>query len=196
MASRKLSTGFTSMDETGEAPLPTGPGSDLNEFKGEVSPPASPELIEPVASEQSPCPSQTSSSAEPEQQRIELVCPLCGCQHVRRSPRRGPIEYFRSFFGFYPYRCLGCSSRSFLKTSSNVPQPKRTTGPIEQFGEILGLRTDRWRDSLSRFLHLRKGLEKRRRPSERRRQELFVWGGGIVVFLALFSLLIWVTGRK
>jgi hypothetical protein len=180
------------MDETSEAPLPTGPVSNLKEFTLEVPPSVSPELNQTVDPEQAPSPSPTSSSAEPEQQRTALICPLCGCQHVRRSPRRGLIERLRSFFGFYPYRCLGCSSRSFLRTSSNAPQPKRTTGLIQQFGEIIGLRTHRWRDSLSRFLH----LKKRRRPSERSRQEMFIWGGGIVVFLALFSLLIWVTGRK
>ena len=182
------------MDETGETPLPTGPVSNLKESTLEVPPPALPEFNPTVPPEQAPCPSLTSSSAAPEH-RTALICAECGCKHVRRSPRRGLIERLRSLFGFYPYRCLGCSSRSFLRTSSSL-QPKRTTGLIEQFGEILGLRTDRWRDSLSRFLHLRKGLEKRRRPSERRRQEMFVWGSGIVVFLALFSLLIWVTGRK
>src|ERR1035438_6084371 len=195
MVSRSQILTLPSMDETGEAPLPTGPVSDLKEFTGEVSPPALPELNQTVVSERAPSPSLTSSSAEPDQ-RTEMVCPKCGCQHVRRSPRRGPIEHLRSLFGFYPYRCLGCSSRSFLRTSSNVPRPKRTTGLIEQFGEILGLCTHRWHDSLSRFLHLRKGLGKRRRPSDRRRQEMFIWGSGIVVFLALFSLLIWVTGRK
>ena len=184
------------MDETGEAPLPTGPVSNLKGFTLEVPPPALPEFNPTVPSEQARCPSPTSSSPEPEQQRTALVCPKCRCQHVRRSPRRGPIEHFRSLFGFYPYRCVGCSSRPFLRTSSNVPQPKRTTGPIDQFLEILGLGTRRWLDSLSRFLHLRKGLAKRKRSSDRRRQEMFIWGGGIVVFLALFSLLIWVPGRK
>jgi hypothetical protein len=184
------------MDETGEAPLPTGPVSNLKEFTLEVPPPASPELTEPVASGQAPSPSPTSSSTEPEPQRTALICPLCGCQHVRRSPRRGPIEHFRSFFGFYPYRCLGCSSRSFLRTSSNVPRPKRTTGLIEQVLEIRGLCTHRWHDSLSRFLHLRKRLGKRRRTSYGTRREMLLYGSGIVVFLALFFLLIWVTGRK
>jgi hypothetical protein len=42
----------------------------------------------------------------------------------------------------------------------------------------------------------RKWLAKRRRRSHDTRQEMFIWGSGIVVFLALFSLLIWVTGRK
>ena len=184
------------MDEISEAPLPPGPGSNLKEITIDVPPPASADLTEPVASGQTRSPSPTSSSTEPEQQRTALICPLCGCQHVRRSPRRGPIEHFRSFFGFYPYRCLGCSSRSFLRSSSNLPRPKRTTGLIDQFGGILGLCARRWHDSLSRFLHLRKRLGKRRRPSDRRRQEMFIWGSGIVVFLALFSLLIWVTGRK
>jgi hypothetical protein len=184
------------MDETGEAPLPTGPGSNLKEFTREVPPPALPEFNPTVPSGQPPSPSPTASSTEPDQ-RTELICPLCGCQHVRRSPRRGLIERLRSLFGFYPYRCLGCSSRSFLRTSSNVARPKRTTGPIEHFGEILGLRTRRWRESLSRFfLHPRKWLAKRRRQSYRTQREMLLYGSGIVVFLALFSLLIWATSRK
>jgi hypothetical protein len=188
--------GFTSMDEMSEERRPTGPGANLKEITIDVPPPASPDLTERVASGQTASQSLTSSSAEPDQQRTEMICPLCGCQHVRRSPRRGPIEHLRSFFGFYPYRCLGCSSRSFLRTSLDLLPPKRTTGLIEQFLEILGLRTHRWHDSLSRFLHLRKWLRKRRRPSDRRRREMLLYGGGIVVFLALFSLLIWVMGRK
>jgi hypothetical protein len=183
------------MDETGEAPLPTGPGSNLKEFTREVPPPALPEFNPTVPSGQPPSPSPTASSTEPDQ-RTELICPLCGCQHVRRSPRRGLIERLRSLFGFYPYRCLGCSSRSFLKTSSDLPRPKRTMGPVDQFLEILGLGTRRWLDSLSRFLHLRKWLGKRRRPSYGTRRDILLYGGGIVVFLALLSFLIWVTGRK
>ena len=139
------------MDETGEAPLPTGPVSNLKEFTLEVPPPASPELTEPVASGQAPSPSPTSSSTEPEPQRTALICPLCGCQHVRRSPRRGPIEHFRSFFGFYPYRCLGCSSRSFLKTSSSLLQPKRTTGRIDQLRGVLGICRLLWHEYFSQF---------------------------------------------
>ena len=185
------------MDETGEAPLPTGPVSNLKGFTLEVPPPALPEFNPTVPSEQARCPSPTSSSPEPEQQRTALVCPKCRCQHVRRSSRRGPIEHFRSLFGFYPYRCVGCSSRPFLKTSSNVPRPKRTTGPIDQFRGIRGLCVLLWYEYFSQvFLHPRKWLAKRRRRSHDTRQEMFIWGSGIVVFLALFSLLIWVTGRK
>jgi len=185
------------MDETGEAPLPTGPVSKLKELTLEVPPPALPEFNPTVPSEQARCPSPTSSSPEPEQQRTALVCPKCRCQHVRRSSRRGPIEHFRSLFGFYPYRCVGCSSRFFLRTSSNVPRPKRTTGPIDQFRGIRGLCALLWYEYFSQvFLHPRKWLAKRRRRSHDTRQEMFIWGSGIVVFLALFSLLIWVTGRK
>src|ERR1035438_8706498 len=168
------------MDEISEAPLPPGPGSNLKEITIDVPPPASADLTEPVASGQTRSPSPTSSSTEPEQQRTALICPLCGCQHVRRSPRRGPIEHFRSFFGFYPYRCLGCSSRSFLRSSSNLPRPKRTTGRVEQFLEILGRYTHRWRDYFLRlFLHPRKWAAGRRRLSPRTRREMILWGGGV-----------------
>ena len=174
------------MDDTGEAPLPTGPVGNLKEFALEVPPPVLPELNQTVDSE-----------PEPEQRRTELVCPLCGCKHVRRSPRRGLVERFRSLFSFYPYRCLGCSSRSFLRTSSSLLQPKRTTGLTEHFGEILGLRTGRWRRSVSRFfLYPRKWLARRRRPWYRTRREMLLYGSGILGFLALLSLLIWATGTK
>jgi hypothetical protein len=56
------------MDETGEAPLPTGPVSNLKGFTLEVPPPALPEFNPTVPSEQARCPSPTSSSPEPEQQ--------------------------------------------------------------------------------------------------------------------------------
>jgi hypothetical protein len=156
------------MDDTGEAPLPTGPVGNLKEFALEVPPPVLPELNQTVDSE-----------PEPEQRRTELVCPLCGCKHVRRSPRRGLV------------------SRSFLRTSSSLLQPKRTTGLTEHFGEILGLRTGRWRRSVSRFfLYPRKWLARRRRPWYRTRREMLLYGGGILGFLAFLSLLIWVTGTK
>jgi len=103
-----------------------------------------------TVSKQAPSPSLTSSSAEPEQQ-TELVCPECGSTHVRRSQRTGPSERFRGLFGFYPYRCRGCSSRFFLKTSSNLLRRPHTTGPIKRFREILGLFTYRWHEYLSRF---------------------------------------------
>src|ERR1035438_3894668 len=171
------------MDEISEAPLPPGPGSNLKEITIDVPPPASADLTEPVASGQTRSPSPTSSSTEPEQQRTALICPLCGCQHVRRSPRRGPIGHFRSFFGFYPYRCLGCSSRSFLRSSSNLRRQKRTTGPIEHFEAILGLRTNRWHESLSRFFCIPEVAGKCKRPSYCMRREVLLCGGGIVVFL-------------
>jgi DNA-directed RNA polymerase subunit RPC12/RpoP len=149
-----------------------------------------------TVSKQAPSPSLTSSSAEPEQQ-TELVCPECGSTHVRRSQRTGPSERFRGLFGFYPYRCRGCSSRFFLKTSSNLLRRPHTTGPIKRFREILGLFTYRWHEYLSRFFRPpRKWPAERRRAWHRTRRQMLVWAGGIVGFLAILYYLIRDTGPK
>jgi energy-converting hydrogenase Eha subunit G len=65
-----------------------------------------------------------------------------------------------------------------------VPRPKRTTGPVDQFRGIRGLCALLWYEYFSQvFLHPRKWLAKRRRRSHDTRQEMFIWGSGIVVFL-------------
>ena len=45
----------------------------------------------------------------------DLTCPNCGQTFVRRSHRKGPLEYLCSFLLIYPYRCQLCAHR-FLAT--------------------------------------------------------------------------------
>src|ERR1039458_4436262 len=106
--------------------------SSYEEFTIEVPPPAAPELKPAVVSKQAPSHRRTPSRVKPEQQ-TETLCPKCGSKHLRRSRRTGPIERFREFFGFYPYRCHECLSRSFLKTS-----PQSTEGGPVQSPETAG----------------------------------------------------------
>src|ERR1019366_2942601 len=106
--------------------------SSYEEFTIEVPPPAAPELKPAVVSKQAPSHRRTPSRVKPEQQ-AETLCPKCGSKHLRRSRRTGPIERFREFFGFYPYRCHECLSRSFLKTSSDLLERARSSRSDEVF---------------------------------------------------------------
>jgi ribosomal protein L37AE/L43A len=112
---------------------------------------------------------RTSSSVKP-QQRREAICPKCGSQRLRRSRRTGPIERLRELFGFYPYRCHECLSRSFLRTSSGLLELARSKS--------------------------KKRPEERRRARERTRREILLWGSGILGFLAILYYLIRDTGPK
>ena len=143
--------------------------SSYEEFTIETPPPAAPELKRAVVSKQAPSHRRTSSPAKPEQQR-EAICPRCGSKHLRRSRRTGPIERFCEVFGFYPYRCHECLSRSFLKTSSDLLERVRSSP--------------------------RKRPEERKRARQRTRRELLLWGGGIFGFLAFLYYMIRDTGPK
>jgi proteasome lid subunit RPN8/RPN11 len=143
--------------------------SSYEEFTIETPPPAAPELKPAVVSKRAPSHRRTSSPAKTEPQR-EAICPRCGSKHVRRSRRTGPIERFREVFGYYPYRCHECLSRSFLKTSSDLLERARSSP--------------------------RKRPEERKRAQQRTRRELLLWGGGILGFLAILHYLIRDTGPK
>lgn len=141
--------------------------SSYEEFAIEA-PPAAPERKQPV-SEPARVHRRTPSPAEPSPHR-EAICPKCGSKHIRRSRRTGPIERFREVFGFYPYRCHECLSRSFLKTAPNLLKAARSSP--------------------------RKRPEERRRARQRTRREMLLWGGGIFGFLAILYYIIRDTGPK
>jgi hypothetical protein len=45
-----------------------------------------------------------------------MKCPRCQYYGVERSKRRGFLEKrIMSLFGYYPWRCAGCSNRFFLR---------------------------------------------------------------------------------
>ena len=143
--------------------------SSYEEFAIEAPPPPVPERKQPVLSEPAPAHRPTPSPAKPEPQR-EAICPKCGSKHLRRSRRTGPIERFREVFGFYPYRCHECLSRSFLKTSPNLLKVARSSP--------------------------RRRPEERKRARQRTRREILLWGGGIFGFLAILYYIIRDTGPK
>lgn len=106
---------------------------------------------------------------QPERPR-EAICPRCGSKHLRRSRRMGLTEAVCAVFGFYPYRCHECLSRSFLKTSPKLLERLRSSA--------------------------RKRPAERIRVRERTRREILLWGGGILGFLAALQYLIRDTGPK
>jgi len=143
--------------------------SSYEEFSIEAPPAAAPELRPVAASKPDSFHRRMPSPAKPEPPR-EAICPKCGSKHLRRSRRTGPIERFREVFGFYPYRCHECLSRSFLRTSSGILERARSSP--------------------------RRRPEERKRARERTRREILLWGGGIFGFLAILYYIVRDTGPK
>ena len=137
--------------------------ASYEEFAIEAPPPAVPERKQPVVSEPAPVYRRTTSPAKPEP-HCEAICPKCGSKHLRRSRRAGPIERFREVFGYYPYRCHECLSRSFLKTSSGLLESARSSP--------------------------RRRPEERKRARQRTRREILLWGGGVFGFLAILYYIV------
>lgn len=143
--------------------------SAYEEFSIEAPAPSTPEpkhAAVPVRAESR----SRKTSAKPEPQQTEALCPRCGSKQLRRSRRTGPVERFQGFFGFYPYRCHECLSRSFLKTSSPLLERARASR--------------------------RKRPEERKRAWQRTRRETLLWSGGIIGFLAILYYLVRDTGPK
>lgn len=42
-----------------------------------------------------------------------MTCPQCGLDDVRRSRRQGWLDSWRSWMGWYPYRCGECGERFY-----------------------------------------------------------------------------------
>lgn len=144
--------------------------SSYEEFTLETSTPAASEAKQAVVSKRAPSQKWTSSPAKIEQQQREPICPKCGSRHLRRSRRTGAIERFREFFGYYPYRCHECLSRSFLKTASGILESARPSP--------------------------RRRAEERKRARDRTRREILLWGAGILGFLAILRYLVRDSGPK
>jgi proteasome lid subunit RPN8/RPN11/DNA-directed RNA polymerase subunit RPC12/RpoP len=144
--------------------------SAYEEFTVEAPPPAAPEPGRPVVSKRAASDKRTPSSRKPEPQKTELLCPRCGSQRLRRSRRTGPMERLRGIFGFDPYRCHECLSRSFLKTSSGFLELARS--------------------------NRRRRPEERKRARQRTRREVLLWCGSVFGFLAILYYLIRDTGPK
>ena len=144
--------------------------SSYEEFTIETPPPPAPELKPVAVSRKVSSHRRTTSAAKPEPQQAEPICPKCGGKHLRRSRRTGPIERIRQVFGYYPYRCHECLSRSFLKTSPNLLRVARSSP--------------------------RKRPEERKRARQRTRREILLWGGGIFGFLAILYYIVRDTGPK
>jgi len=142
--------------------------SSYEEFSIEI-PPAAPAIKQAVVSSKAQRHKRTASPSKPEQRR-EAICPTCGSKRLRRSHRRGSIERIGEFFGYCPYRCHECLSRSFLKTSPGLLERARSSS--------------------------RKRPEERRRAWQRTRREILLWGAGLLGFLAILYYLIRYSGPK
>jgi hypothetical protein len=102
-------------------------------------------------------------------ERERLACPKCGCKQLRRSHRTNAFQRLPVLFGYYPYRCQECLSRSFLKTSDLL-------------------------DAVRPNSHKRP--EERRRAWLRARREMLLWSVGILGFLVVLHYLIRETDPK
>jgi predicted RNA-binding Zn-ribbon protein involved in translation (DUF1610 family) len=61
---------------------------------------------------------------------VDLQCPKCGSERVRRIERKGILErrLFKSF-GYFPWRCATCREKFFLKRRSrDNNKPKEYVG--------------------------------------------------------------------
>ncbi len=163
-ADRPTRAGFFFRDAAGQVQA----DASYQEFTVETPPP---EAGRPQASSSRDGASsqQASSAAKPQPQAQALVCPRCGSGHIRRSHRANAFERLRGIFGYRPYRCHECLSRSFLKTA-----------------EVL--------DSIRPSAHKRP--EERRRARQRTRREVLLWGGGTLGFLAILYYLVRDNGPK
>jgi proteasome lid subunit RPN8/RPN11 len=144
--------------------------SAYEEFTIEAPPPAAPEPGRPVVSKWAASHKRTPPSRKLEPQQPELLCSRCGSQRLHRSRRTGPMDRLRGIFGFHPYRCHECLSRSFLKTSSGLLDLARS--------------------------NRRRRPEERKRVRQRTRREVLLWSGAVFGFLAILYYLIRDTGPK
>lgn len=89
--------------------------------------------------------------------RLRPTCPKCGGKHIRRSHRQNALEQLMGYFDLYPYRCGECLSRFLRKSPSGLLEHRR--GRSE------------------------KRPAERRRTRLRTRDQMLLWGGGVVGFL-------------
>ena len=131
-----------------------------------IDAPAMERAVRPDAPSEKARPRRPASEGPAAKPQSQTTCPRCGSRQVRRSRRTGPFERLCGLFGFYPYRCYECLSRSFVKTA----------------------------ELLERTPHSRKRPEESRRARVRTRREVLLWGGGLIGFLAILAYLIRDTG--
>lgn len=59
---------------------------------------------------------ETGEAFKQEAQTSRMVCPKCGFDQLRRLERKGFWETnIYSFFGYYPWECIKCRTRSMFK---------------------------------------------------------------------------------
>ena len=163
---RPTRAGFFFRDASGEMRT----DSSYEEFSIEAPAPAAAEVKQAAVPRHAPTHKHKAAPAKPEPPKAETICPKCGSGHLRRSRKRGPAERFRALFGFQPYRCHECLSRSFLKTGPSLQNLATSTR--------------------------QRRPEERKRARQRTRREVLLWGGGVFGFLAILYYLIRDTGPK
>lgn len=98
------------------------------------------------------------------------VCPKCGSKCLKRSHRTHSVERLRGAFGYFPYRCQECLSRSFIKKPADLWALIRPNS---------GHRP-----------------EQRKRAWLRTRREFLLWGAGIAGFLLILLYMARDAGPK
>ena len=86
-----------------------------------------------------------------------MICPTCKVERAHRSHRTGFKEWAWSLFGYYPYRCPACRTRTTLRHTSEA------SGAIRS--EIVQTR--------------------RRIKWSRTRREILVYGSAVLIFLTI-----------
>lgn len=161
-AERATRAGFFFRDSTGAMRM----DASYEEFVIETAPLVQ-EIRKPVIAA---VPAKRPQPAKLPQAPEQPVCPQCGSKHIRRSRRMHPVERLRGAFGYYPFRCQECLSRSFVKTASELM-------------DLIRPNSDR-------------RPEERRRAWLRTRREFLLWGAGIAGFLLILLYMVRDSGPK
>ncbi len=66
-----------------------------------------------VSEDRESTPAEALPEAQPAPDPEMLRCPNCGWQTVRRSQRRGLLDFALSAFSFSPFRCRSCNHRFY-----------------------------------------------------------------------------------
>ena len=140
--------------------------SSYEEFVVESAPPVR-EIRKPVIAE---VPAKRPRAASPPAAPDRPACPKCASERLRRSHRIHSVERLRGAFGYYPYRCQECLSRSFIKRPFDL---------IDMLRPNSGKRP-----------------EERRRAWLRTRREFLLWGAGIAGFLLILLYMVRDAGPK
>ena len=161
-AERATGAGFFFQESAGSMRT----NSSYEEFTIESAPLVE-EIRKPVIAE---VPAKRTQPANTGSVADQPVCPKCGGKNIRRSHRMHSAERLRGVFGYFPYRCQECLSRSFVKRPVDLMDLIRPNSG--------------------------KRPEQRRRAWLRTRREFLLWGAGVAGFLLILLYMVRDAGPK